>query len=389
MIDSVLIVDDEDGVRRTFQEWLVGSGLPLNVLVAADAETALLIANEQPIDLAVLDWNLGSGSDGLKLLEDLIDFQPEIVAILITGFANMATPLDALRMGVRDYIDKNQNLTRETFLAAIRKQLDRLAPAKRQREVNRGLAAFREAVEKILPLVRGAATLNDPVPLPSAIHSLFRFLLKTTGATDGALLVRNTSESTAAYGIDGLRLPTTDVPFHRSMVASIVSLQEPSVMYDVDAATAGTIDLMPFEMGRKSILAVSLPVGAGSHVVLELFDKSTFTVEDRQLVAAASDIATELLRQALAERQTHRLLFDAVEDALRASDGVQQTLGPSVLNSLRVGLAADTNAVTDADTGLRLIEAVRALAVSHGPAAVDHCLTLVESLRRLLDENSI
>ena len=33
-----------------------------------------------------------------------------IVAILVTGFAHQATPLDALRMGVRDYLDKNQDL---------------------------------------------------------------------------------------------------------------------------------------------------------------------------------------------------------------------------------------------------------------------------------------
>src|SRR5580692_5127947 len=128
MSDTVLIVDDEESVRRTFQEWLVSSGLGAKVFVAADAESALRIANEQPIDLAVLDWNLGSGSDGLKLLEDLVEFRPDVVAILVTGFANQATPLDALRMGVRDYIDKNQDLNRETFLNAVRKQLERIIP---------------------------------------------------------------------------------------------------------------------------------------------------------------------------------------------------------------------------------------------------------------------
>src|SRR6185295_11748069 len=110
--DTVLIVDDEDGVRRTFQEWL--SALPnVRVFAVADAESALNLANKESIDLAVLDWNLGSGSDGLQLLEDLAEFQPDLVAILITGFAHQATPLDALRMGVRDYLDKNQDLTRE------------------------------------------------------------------------------------------------------------------------------------------------------------------------------------------------------------------------------------------------------------------------------------
>lgn len=398
MSETVLIVDDEDGVRRTFHDWL--TGLPgVRVFAAADAEAALLIANEQPIDLAVLDWNLGSGSDGLRLLEDLVDFQPDIVAILVTGFANQATPLDALRMGVRDYLDKNQDLNRETFLAAVRRQLDRIVPLKRQRELNRTLAEFRDAVEKILPLVRGSAALNEPVPLPAAIHSLFRFLLQTTGAADGALVVRHAPadgpEQMAAYGVDGSRMDIGSAVFSRSLASCLVSLQEPSVMTDFSPDSLGGMELMPFEQNRSAVLAAALPVGGSAQVVLELFDKPAFTEADKRLVSATSDVAAELLRQAMAERQTSRLLFDAVEAALRATDTVSETLNtspaatppnPDILAKLKKGLSADANAVTDADTGLRLIEAVRELAVRHGPPAVDHCVRVIESVKKLLDQ---
>jgi ActR/RegA family two-component response regulator len=396
MPETVLIVDDEDGVRRTFVEWL--TGVPgVRVLAAADAEAALLHANCEPIDLAVLDWNLGSGSDGLRLLEDLVEFRPDIVAILVTGFANQATPLDALRMGVRDYLDKNQDLNRDTFLAAVERQLVRVRPAKRQRELNQRLADFRRAVEAALPLVRGAAALNDPVPLPAAIHALFRFLLRTTGAADGALLVRQLADGrdeSAAYTADGTRLPTPAVPFSRSLAASVVNLPAPAVMTDFSVEALGGVELLPFEHHRTTILAVPLRVGAGTHVVLELFDKQPFTDDDRRLAAAAADIGAELLRQALAERHTSQLLADAVEAALSAGDAVSRAIdGPTaadgppaaVLATLKAGLSADANAVTDADTGLRLVEAVRVLAVRHGPPAVDHCVTLVADLTRLLD----
>ncbi|HVK16995.1 MAG TPA: response regulator [Fimbriiglobus sp.] len=400
MSETVLIVDDEDGVRRTFQEWL--TGVPdVRVFTAPDAERALVVANEHPVDLAVLDWNLGSGSDGLRLLQDLVDFRPEMVAILVTGFANQATPLDALRMGVRDYLDKNQDLDRETFLNAVNKQLDKIRPAKRQRELNASLAAFRETVEKVLPLVRGAAALNDPVPLPDAVHALFRFLLRSTGAADGVLIVRHLhpdgEDVTTAYGTNGKPIPAPAVPFGNSLAASVVSMNEPAVMNDFDAASAGAVELMPFEMDRRSILAAPLRVGSGAHVVLELFDKPVFTDDDRKLVAAAADIGAELLRQALAERQTQRLLFDAVQAALTSSENVTRTLAyasearpeepppADVLERLKQGLAADPNAVTDADTGLELVEAVRVLAVRHGPQAVRHCVTMVEDLRKLLD----
>jgi two-component system nitrogen regulation response regulator NtrX len=400
MTENVLIVDDEDTVRRTFQEWLTESRLPVQVFAVADAEAALLVANEQPIDLAVLDWNLGSGSDGLRLLEDLVEFHPDIVAILITGYAHQATPLEALRKGVRDYLDKNQDLNRETFLTAVKRQLDRIIPAKRQRVLTARLAGFREAVEKVLPLVRGAATLNDPVPLPDAVRSLFRFVLRASGAADGVLIVRHAeadgSEGITAYDPDGGELEVPPVSFGHTLAASVISMQETCVMNDFAVSAVGSVELYPFEHGRKSVLAVPLRVGTGVHVVIELFDKAKFTEEDRRLVDAAGEIGAELLRQSLAERQTHRLLFDAVEAALRASDAVSEVItipdaGPTgpppqaVMQRLKEGLSADTNAVVDADTGLELVEAVRVLAVRHGPAAVRHCVAMVEGLRELLD----
>ena len=396
MTETVLIVDDEDGVRRTFQEWL--AGVPgIRVYAAADAETALKIVNEVPIDLTILDWNLGAGSDGLRLLEDLVEFQPEIVAILVTGFANQATPLDALRMGVRDYLDKNQDLNRNTFVAAVTKQLAKIIPAKRQRELNRSLADFREAVAKVLPLVQGSAALHDPLPLPVAVHTLFRFLLTATGAKSGALVVRHlptgAPETAAAYGPDGNALSVGTVPFSRTLGASVVSRQEPCIMNQLGSPD-DSIEWLPFEKGRSTILAAPLRVGPGLHVILELFDKPEFVEADKKLVAATADVGAELLRRALTERQTHRLLFDAVEAALKASEDVTATLNPSavgaspsqaVLDRLKASFAGDDAPITDGETGLRLLEAVRILATRHGSPAVDHCLILIESLRKLLN----
>lgn len=184
------------------------------------------------------------------------------------------------------------------------------------------------------------------------------------------------------------------MPFSRTLAAGIVSLQDPCIMSDFSPAAVGSLGLMPFERGRTSMLAAPLRVANGIHVVLELFDKPDFSEADKRLVSAAAEVGAELLRSALAERTTHRLLFDAVEGALKASAGISDALAttavaapPSdeVLNRLKRGLSADANAVTDADTGLKLIEAVRELALRHGPPAVDHCIRVVQSVRQLLD----
>jgi two-component system nitrogen regulation response regulator NtrX len=402
--DTILIVDDEEPVRKTFLEWLTHADFNCDLLTAADAESALKLANQRSIDLVILDWNLGAGNHGLQLLEDLYLFHPDVVAIMVTGFAHQATPLDALRMGVRDYLDKNQDLDRESFLRAVRRQLDRIRPAKRERQFHQGLQAFREAVEKVLPLVQSAATLNDPLPLPDALRGLLRFLTATVRARDGVVLVRSydadrqPAETCRVYDADGRLLDEPRVPFARSIAGTAVSLQEPCMMNGLEE-TAGSLELQAFERGRRSLIAAPLAVAPGIHVILELFDKEdgAFTEADRKLVATAADLGVEMLRQALAERQTRRILFDAVETALAAGDTVAQTLqgsaaerlesppSPAVLERLREGLGGQPGAVMEADDTLRLAESVRVLALRHGPAAVRHCIRLVDSLRELLD----
>ncbi|MGH7172459.1 MAG: response regulator [Gemmataceae bacterium] len=403
--ETILIVDDEEPVRRTFQEWLAGANLGCQILTAADAESALVQANQHSIDLAILDWNLGAGNDGLRLLEDLTLFNADVVALMITGFAHQATPLQAMRMGVRDYLDKNQDLDRTTFLKAVRCQLDRLRPTRRAKQLHQELLAFRSAVEKVLPLVQAAAALHDPVPLPAAVGNLFRFLLRTTGASEGVLLVRSydagrqPAEICRAYDTNGQRLEGPLVPFARSLAGSAASMQKPSQMERLDeAALAGNLELQSFERGRRSLLAAPLSIAPGLQAVLELFDKTSggFTETDRQFAAAAADFGTDMLRQALAERQMHRVLFDAIEAALGASDSMAQSLAgaaprpedpppAAVLQRLREGLHESGEAM-DADATLRLAESIRVLAVRHGSSAVQHCIRLVESLRQLLDE---
>jgi two-component system nitrogen regulation response regulator NtrX len=405
MPETVLIVDDEEPVRRTFADWLAGSGLDVRVVAVADAESALLAANETPVDLAVLDWNLGAGNDGLRLLEDLAEFNPDIVAILITGYADRATPLDALRKGVRDYLDKNQDLTRTAFLAAVTRQLDRIVPAKRQRHLTQGLAAFRAAVEKALPLVQAASALTDPVPLPRAAASLIDFAARGTGAADGVLLVRRADDSGGevyrAYGRDGRPLDVPLVPFARSLAATVLSMQEPVSLAGADAS-AGEVEWQPFERGRSSLLAAPLPVATGVHAVLELFDKSPagtpFADADRRLAAAAADLGADLLRQALAEHQSRQLLVDALSAALSAGESVERTLtggiptgsdGPPpdrVLAELTRGLDEAAGGFVAGADAVRLAEAVRELAVRHGPGAVRHCTRLVESAKAMLDD---
>lgn len=412
MSETVLIVDDEESIRRTFSEWLAESGLGCAVLLARNEREALEAAAAHTIDLALLDWHLGAGVHGLQLLASLVEFNPDLTAVLITGYADKATPLEALRMGVRDYLDKNQNLTREAFLRVVRQQLQRIGPIKQRRLLTDKLVAFREAVEKSLPLIDAASQLTDPVPLPEAARSLVRFVARMLGATDGVIVV-HTAEGPgagyAAYTIDGSRWAEPLVPFGRTLAASASSMQQP-VSLELDAANAAgagssaaaeAFTLQPFERGRQSILLVPLSVGVGVQVVIELFDKpGGFTEADRPLASAAAELGTEMLRQALAHRHNNHLLTETLQAALQASDTLSRSLVGSgreraaqpppeaILQSLREGLSLGAGGAYAGESAhtVELLEAVRALTVRYGDAGVRHCVRLVQSAMLLLDE---
>src|SRR5262249_42944425 len=162
----------------------------------------------------------------------------------------------------------------------------------------------------------------------------------------------------------------------------------------------GALELQSFERGRRSVLAAPLAVGSGLNAVVELFDPSagTFTADHQRLVQAAANLGSELLQHALGQRQANQLLLDAVAAALKASDQVAQSIRGTteerleqpppaqVLDQLRAGLRTVGESDGAADASLRLVEAIRVLARRHGPAALDHCLQLVESVRQLLDD---
>jgi hypothetical protein len=175
-------------------------------------------------------------------------------------------------------------------------------------------------------------------------------------------------------------------------------MQEPCILQSPQSSA--TTELQPFEKSRRSLLAAPLKVSSNLQAVLELFDKpgDGFTDVDRRLVDAAAEFGAEMLRQALAERQSHQVLLDAVGAALNAGDAMTGALvaqdsprsdeppPANVLQSLREGLGSNPDAAVDAEEAVRLAEAVRVLALRHGPAAVKHCIRLVESLRNLLDD---
>jgi DNA-binding NtrC family response regulator len=102
---TVLVVDDDEGVRKVLARWVGEMGH--TVKVAAGADEALELMREWPIDVALVDVRM-PGHDGIWLLEQVRRLYPNIAVVFATGLLEM-DPMITLRPGVVGYIVKPFN----------------------------------------------------------------------------------------------------------------------------------------------------------------------------------------------------------------------------------------------------------------------------------------
>ena len=98
----VLVVDDDEGVRKVLGQWVQRLGY--DVHVADSAEAALEVLEHHPIDVALCDV-LMPGNDGLWLADRIRERFPEVAIVLATGL-NELDPTATLRAGVVAYVVK-------------------------------------------------------------------------------------------------------------------------------------------------------------------------------------------------------------------------------------------------------------------------------------------
>lgn len=86
---NVMLVEDDDFTRSTVKSALVGQGLNI-VYDTAFVKEGIEFAKKNRPDVAVLDYNLGKGPNGIDLANQLRKMQPEIGIVLLTAFLNPA-----------------------------------------------------------------------------------------------------------------------------------------------------------------------------------------------------------------------------------------------------------------------------------------------------------
>jgi DNA-binding NtrC family response regulator len=73
---------------------------------AADFRSALEVIDAHELDAAVIDIRLKEGKNGIDLLRELRNADPDIVEIIITGYGSIDTAVTSMKEGASDYIVK-------------------------------------------------------------------------------------------------------------------------------------------------------------------------------------------------------------------------------------------------------------------------------------------
>lgn len=137
----ILVVDDEGAIRYSVSKTLERVGY--RVITASSGEEALDLMGQQDFDVVLTDIRM-PGISGVDLLALIRDKSPDIVVILMTGYASLGTAVESLRLGAHDYLIKPSSS--EDIRESVRRGMERSVNLRRRREL---LATIRTNVNEL------------------------------------------------------------------------------------------------------------------------------------------------------------------------------------------------------------------------------------------------
>jgi len=130
---TILVVDDEIGIRKGCQRVLTAEGH--NVVLAETAEQGLNLLREHPeVDLALVDIRM-PGMGGLEFLARAAEIAPEMLSIVITAYATLETAIEATRRGAYEFLTKP--FTPDELVRVVNKGLEHVRLTKERNRLRR------------------------------------------------------------------------------------------------------------------------------------------------------------------------------------------------------------------------------------------------------------
>jgi len=169
----ILIVDDELVVRDSLGKWFTSEGYTAKPV--GSGREALEVIQQEEFDIALLDIKM-PGMDGMELQARLKEADPELVVVIMTGYASVDTAVRALKVGAYDYITKPVDPDELSHLVS-----NALEHKRTRREVVR----LRENLQDISP---GTELIGKSAPMRKVVE-----LIEMVAPTEATVLITGES----------------------------------------------------------------------------------------------------------------------------------------------------------------------------------------------------
>ena len=165
-MNGLIVVDDEEGVRRSLKKVLERDGY--RILLAENGEEALSIVRSdgRDIETVISDYRM-PGMDGLETLIEIGRLNTEITRIMLTGYATMASAIEAVNEGIDGFLTKpfeNDELRAKVREYNIKKRLKQFVSEQVLAELQRSGTALlpkRLNVSVLFTDIRGFTSLSE------------------------------------------------------------------------------------------------------------------------------------------------------------------------------------------------------------------------------------
>ena len=154
---AILVIDDEESLRNTFQFFLQNQGYQ-PVVTAATYEEACQAINECRFDLIISDIVLG-GNTGIDVLKRVREIGLSCPVVMITGYPTVETAAEAVRLGAFDYIPKP--VEKEALLRTARLALRQYQLEQGQRRAEQERERYRAFLETVFKSVTDSIVTVD------------------------------------------------------------------------------------------------------------------------------------------------------------------------------------------------------------------------------------
>jgi PAS domain S-box-containing protein len=142
---SILVIDDEESIRTLLRITLANKGF--EVFTAEDGEQGIEVFKRERPPMVITDIKM-PGMDGIEVLKEIRQMNPDTRVIVITGHGDMESAIEALKLEASDFI--NKPITDEGLMVAIRRAEEILWMKQKLREYTGKLELkVKEATEEL------------------------------------------------------------------------------------------------------------------------------------------------------------------------------------------------------------------------------------------------